>query len=520
MKTLFLTIISLLFFKVAFPQITFQKTYTGGNGSEGYSVQETTDEGYIIVGKASEVLTPWDEAIYVIKTDKKGDVIWSKFLGESYDVAYSVQQTSDEGFIIAGSTLNYGAGNWDVYLIKLDFDGNIAWTKTIGGNEDDRCYSIRQTGDGGFILVGTTSSFDVGYYDVYLIKTDSIGNTVWSKTFGGTGGDYAFSVQETRDNGFIITGNTQSFGPDLSTDVYLIKTDNLGNALWSKTYGSSNNDIGTTVTQTNDNGYIIVGSTEGFLSYPKSDFYVIKTDEVGNTLWSKTYGGESYDIATSVCQTVDGGFIISGNTNRNEDGVFNCYLIKTDAKGNVAWTNTFGRANYNFDGYKVQQTVDGGYIVAGTTYSYDEPSGVIYLVKTDALGNTGCNNEEVNTIVNNPETQEMNPNTQESTVTPSESMPVTISINGLDIPNTICYNELVVVNSLFVYPNPIENEIIVAGTGKNGELKIYTLSGQLVLHQETFVLETIVNTANLLTGFYLLNYQDADKKANIKLIKL
>ena len=326
---LFTFFILLSFYKVAIAQVTFQKTFYGEYGSEGYSVQQTSDEGYIIAGAATQYYASGIDDIYLIKTDKKGNVLWTKYYGGTdADVAYSVQQTTNDGYIIAGSTASFGAGSWDVYLIKTDENGNVIWSKTYGGTEDDRCYSACQTTDGGYILTGTTASFEAGYYDIYVIKTDDLGNIVWSKTFGGAGGDYSYSVQETTDGGFIITGDTQSFGPDSSTDVYLIKIDSEGNILWSRTFGGTTNDGGVSVCQTMDGGYIITGFTVGFLAYPKSDFYIIKTDNEGNISWSKTYGGARNDYASSIQQTLDGGYIISGNITLEIDGVYNGYLIK------------------------------------------------------------------------------------------------------------------------------------------------------------------------------------------------
>ena len=179
---------------------------------------------------------------------------WEKtFGGTGDDYGYSVQQTTDGGYIITGTTESFGNGGSDVYLIKTDVNGDSLWTKTFGGIDSDRGHSIQQTTDGGYIITGSTTSFGNGGFDVYLIKTDGSGNEQWTKTFGGTNGDEGFSVQQTTGGGYIITGYTVSFLG--SRDVYLIKTDGNGDSLWTKTFGGTDHTVGgRSVQQTTDGG--------------------------------------------------------------------------------------------------------------------------------------------------------------------------------------------------------------------------------------------------------------------------
>jgi len=241
------------------------------------------------------------------------DTLWTKtFGGADYDWGISVQETSDSGYIIAGMTLSFGAGSFDAYLIKTNATGETLWTKTYGGNNYDFAASVQQTSDGGYIIAGMTFSFGAGLNDVWLIKTDSFGDSLWARTFGGTSMDASYSVQQTIDGGYIIVGWTESFGRS-DQDVYLIKTDSSGNDVWAKTYGGSGNDQGFSVVQTSDSGYIIVGNTRSF-GPGDEDVYLLKTDKDGDLLWDKTYGGTNYDAAYSVKQTIDGGYIIAGYT--------------------------------------------------------------------------------------------------------------------------------------------------------------------------------------------------------------
>jgi len=313
-------------------------------------------------------------------------VQWQKtFGGSSYDEGCFVQQTKDGGYIIAGSTSSFGAGSNDVYLIKTDTNGILQWQKTFGGRSNDSGKSIQQTADGGYIITGETLSFGAGRSDVYLIKTDPNGNLQWQKTFGGGDWDDGYSVQQTADGGYIIAGGTWSFGEG-NWDVYLIKTDPNGNSQWQKTFGSRDADAGYSVQQTSDGGYIIAGSTLSF-GAGSCDGYLIKTDSNGNSQWQKTFGGSKRDYGLSIQQTADGGYIIAGGTNSFGAGEEDVYLIKTYPNGDRQWEKTFGGSKWE-RGDSVQQTSDGGYIISGTTRSFGAGSYDVYLIKTDPNGDS------------------------------------------------------------------------------------------------------------------------------------
>ena len=378
-KVLFCTLVSFLIILGSSHSFGYEwsKTFGGSSWDNGRSVQQTTDGGFIIAGYTAS-FGAGSEDVYLIKTDGYGNQQFSKtFGGSSDDYGYSVQQTTDGGFIIAGHTDSFGAGYKDVYLIKTDGYGNLQLSKTFGGSSYDYGNSVQQTTDGGFIIAGTTYSFGAGYSDVYLIKTDGYGNQQWSKTFGGSDSDWGYSVQQTTDGGFIIAGNTYSFGAG-SGDVYLIKTDAYGNQQWSKTFGGSSWDNGRSVQQTTDGGFIIAGITYSF-GAGYEDVYLIKTDGYGNLQWSKTFGGSSDDYGYSVQQTTDGGFIIAGITYSFGAGYEDVYLIKTDGYGNQQWSKTFGGSNDDY-GNSVQQTTDGGFIIAGYTDSFSAGSWDVYLI--------------------------------------------------------------------------------------------------------------------------------------------
>jgi uncharacterized protein YxeA len=312
-------------------------------------------------------------------TDDNPEAAWNKtFGGLNGDYGYSVQQTLDGGFIVTGTTASYGAGNNDVWLIKTDSSGNVSWNKTFGGSEADVGNSVQQTSDGGFIVTGTTASYGAGNNDVWLIKTDSSGNVSWNKTFGGSSGDYGNSVQQISDGGYIIAGQTYSYGAG-SGDVWLIKADSSGNQTWAKTFGGVKSDVGYSVQQSSDDGYIIAGRT-GSYGAGSTDVWLIKADSSGNQTWAKAFGGSGDDGGISVQQTSDGEYIVAGYTFSYGAGAYDVWLIKTDSSGNETWNKTFGGVISDV-GYSVQQTSDGGYIITGFTNSYGAGNGDVWLIR-------------------------------------------------------------------------------------------------------------------------------------------
>jgi len=292
---------------------------------------------------------------------------------------WSVQQTTDGGYIVVGGT--YSDTLYDIYLIKTDENGVTLWTKTYDGGGNDFGYSVQQTADGGYIITGNITLDTINNSDVSLIKTDEYGDTLWTRTYGGVGFDCGKSVQQTIDEGYIVTGITDLLIRN-GREIYLIKTDVNGDTLWTKTYGGEYSDSGYSVQQTTDGGYIITGSI-GISEY-SSDLYLIKTDGNGDTLWTKTYGENYWSGGHSVQQTTDGGYIITGADGTSTH--MNLYLIKTDGNGDTLWTKTHSVYNWT-NGWSGQQTADGGYIITGYTYSFDYDRDV-FLIKTDGNGDT------------------------------------------------------------------------------------------------------------------------------------
>lgn len=357
--------------------VTFGGTYI----DVGYDVQQTTDGGYIITGYTFSYGASGHN-VWLIKTDSSGNEQWNTtFGGSDDDEAESVRETTDGGYIIAGWTKSYGAGMKDLWLIKTDSLGNEQWNKVFGGEQDDGATSVQQTNDSGYIIAGYTSSSGAGSVDAWLIKTDSLGNPTWMKTYGGYYSDGAYSVEQTTDDGYILTGWTMSYGPGPLFNVWLVKTDSLGDQQWNKAFGEADVDQGRSVSQTTDGGYIIAGYTDSY-GAGLYDMLLIKTDASGNEQWMKTFGGTGRDYAYSVHQTYSGGYILAGYTLSYGAGSDDVWVVKTDSLGNKQWDETYGGTSSDV-GYAVQQTTDGGYIITGHTLSYGAGVHDVWLIKLE-----------------------------------------------------------------------------------------------------------------------------------------
>ena len=270
---------------------------------------------------------------FTLQTQGAQQVVWQKtFGGSDDDRARSVQETIDGGYIVAGYTWS-SSEREDVYILKLDANGNKLWEKTFGGSDNDGALFIQQTIDGGYIVAGYTKSYGSGWYNAYLLKLDGAGNKVWEKVFGGSSWDEARSIQQTNDGGYVVAGYTSSFGAG-SYDVYVLKLDTSGKEVWSKTFGGSSDDLAWSIQQTNDGGYIVAGYTKSF-GAGSEDVYILKLDANGNKLWEKTFGGSYDERAYCIQQTRDGGYIVAGYTSSFGVGNYDVYIIKMDANGNT-----------------------------------------------------------------------------------------------------------------------------------------------------------------------------------------
>ena len=450
------------------PEIEWQRklggrVYTGTTIEEFYTASLTSDGGYFLVGSAQysasgDFSSPHpgsngDPDIWVVKLNGAGVIQWERQLGGmGEDYGYSAQQTADGGYIILGSSRSSASGdvtdtNYGVYptrdlwVVKLDGSGTIQWQRLLGGTGTEVGRSVQQTTDGGYILLGYSSSSasgDVtginhdpaGYPDSdsdwWLVKLDATGTILWQKLLGGRDGgrgtEHGYSVQQTTDGGFILVGCTERADGDVVgtyngdySDYWVVKTDAAGTIEWQKLFGGDGYDVAFSVQQATDGGYILLGeSTSGpsgnvtgpfhgepdiYGDYP-ADCWVLKLDSTGAIQWQRLLGGSGVDYGYSVQQTEDGGYVLLGSscssdsgdvtgTNPSIDGAADFWVVKLNAGGSTQWQRLLGGGGYEF-GTAIRQTADGGYMVFGKSSTYDASGdvgggpGIHWLVKLKA----------------------------------------------------------------------------------------------------------------------------------------
>lgn len=376
-------------------QPNIQKAYGGTGWEDCTSIQQTNDSGYIMTG-VTYSFGQGGADVYVIKADSIGILQWSRtYGGTGGDEGHYIIQTNDGGYLIAGETMSFGNGG-DMMLIKIDNNGSIQWSKTYGHNiASDYAYCVKQTMDGGYVVTGSTGA----NVKLYLLKVDQNGVEQWSKVIGGSSNDRGYNVQQTDDGGYIIAGDTRNCGAGLS-DFYLVKTTATGNIEWTKSYGGNQTDKAHCVKPTSEGGYIVVGYTQSF-GAGSDDVYLIRTDSIGNMIWSKTFGSNGADQGYAVYETNDNGFVIGGYTAMGT-GWSSSYIFKTDMNGNHLWSKVFGGA-FGEGASSMCSTIDGGYALGGFTTTFGTGREV-YIVKTDSIGDSSCDQPPPPTTEGTPAT--------------------------------------------------------------------------------------------------------------------
>lgn len=352
----------------------WNRTYGGRYGDGAWSVQETNDGGYILVGHTATRGEGSD--LWLVRVDPDGNPLWSRIMGGSgEDVGYFVRETADSGYIIAGSTNSFGLGEERLWLIRMDGNGSLLWDKTFGGfvhSSGDGGWSVDETDDGGYIATGYTQSKSIGRKDLWLIRTDSNGNLLWDRCYGGADEDVGLSVLQSQDGGFIVAGRTASLGKR-GDDIWLLKTDDQGVMSWNVSYGGDKDDVAFQVAEL-ANGYALVGRSESGLEEEK--IILIRLDQLGRKIWERSYLGSS---GTSLQQTIDGGFVIGGRID-NADSGRDALIIKTNSAGLEEWRRVLGGKGDDLGSYAIQNR-QGDYILAGITSSFGSGSEDVWLVK-------------------------------------------------------------------------------------------------------------------------------------------
>ncbi len=358
-------------------QLLWSEHYGGQFDESGSSVTLTTDGGFIAIGSTFSY-GAGEHDIYVVRMDSLGIALWNRTYGGALtDYGYDIQQTSDGGFVMVGMTKSSGEPNGDVFLKKIDASGAEVWSKTFGGAKRDEGWSVRITSDGGFIVCGLTNSFGAGYSDMYLIRTDSLGNSLWSKTFGGAGGETGCAVRIATDGSFYSIGSTGSFGTGYSS-VYVVHVSAAGDSLWAKTYGNRA-DFGYSLEMTRDGGLSLVGSSQG-------DMYLVRTDATGFVMWQTTFGGSKDDRAYTVRETPDGGFLLGGVTESFGAGKIDIQVLRVDRSGWKIWAGTYGGGGSDYC-RSMSLINNRDVVVVGHTWSFSSGGSDMYVLKVqgDAL---------------------------------------------------------------------------------------------------------------------------------------
>lgn len=375
-----ITLTLTFFISQSYAQITFENFYGGPKTDSGRDIQLTSDGGYLIAG-ISNSFSAGDTDIYVLKINNAGAKEWDKTIGgKGTEEAFSMVSTSDGNFVIAGTTTSFGNGESDSYLIKIKPSGDTLWTRTYGSSGIDVAREIIETSDKGFIITGYT--FKNGNMDAFLTKTDMNGKEIWTQTYGTTSFDKGYSVKQTSDGGYILLGATLSVG---SGDCYLVKTKDNGDVIWTKTFGNPfAEEEGQSVQITLDGGYIFTADSQ--LDDTNFDIYTVRCDKDGIVIWEKTYGGDEKDVVKMISPAKDGNYILAGISRSfgwiNPD----MWLVKIDyMTGNLIWSHNYGKPNHEHC-YAIKQTSDG---IIAVGHSDNSGSYDVYVVKTNNNGTLG-----------------------------------------------------------------------------------------------------------------------------------
>jgi len=386
------------------PTIEWQVSLGGSLSDHAYSIEQTNDNGYIIAGVSHSVDGDISDNhggydCWIVKLDQFGEIQWCKsFGGNSTDAAHSIKQTNDDGFIFAGISNSIDGdvtgnhGDFDYWIVKIDSIGNIQWQKSLGGSASDYAESVYQTNDSGYIIAGSSESSDgdviasLGDSDYWVVKLNSLGEIEWQESLGGSSWDYARSIQQTTDEGYIIAGTSESIDGDVSGnhnsfDYWIVKINSAGDIQWQKSLGGSLGEHPYSVQQAIDGCYIVSGTTvsiDGDVTGNNGtkDFWVVKLDTIGEMIWEENYGGSLEDFSKSIQHTYDNGYVICGDSESYDMdvaenfGYSDYWIVKIDSCGNIQWEKSIGGSAGDVSN-SIIQTTDNGYVIAGTSNSSD-----------------------------------------------------------------------------------------------------------------------------------------------------
>ncbi len=368
-----LSLLTALFATTLFSQnlhIVWDKTYGADKEDKAYDVVAAGD-GTIAMAGVTRSFSLGKEDAYILKTDAGGKLLWERRIGgPRKDIAYGIDADAKGDLFVAGTSKSFSrAGDYDLYALKLSPEGKLLWGKSLGGAGKDYGYDVVATQDGGAVLVGKTKSFGHGHYDAYVVKLDRNGKVLWSKAFGGESDEEAHGVTELSDGSLVIVGGTESFGAG-DFDFYIVKLTAGGKKLWERYYGQKKADLFYAVTPAADGGFTAAGYTRSYHS-GKKDLTVMRCDKSGNPLWHKIVGRHEHEIAYGVVSTPDDGVVVAGSTKSKGHGKNDFYILAFDKNGSLTFDKTYG-GKKNDVAHGIDRTRSGAYVIAGESESFKE----------------------------------------------------------------------------------------------------------------------------------------------------
>lgn len=496
----------------------YQKSYGDVLIDDAQAITYTTDSGYCMVGgSGANALDSTDVTIY--RLNRFGDLLWSRKMGDPKDeFATDIKQTQDGGFIIVGSTYSspIDTAYSDVFAMKVDDQGFILWTQSYGGSDYDEAQSVLPTADGGFLIIGSTMSYGTVFKSALAIKIDANGVQQWANIYAMTNSNYFYRGIIASDNNYVLVGGTYNINGGTNFDHYVVKINPSGTLIWAKRYGTPGPDFAYDVAETNDHGYVVAGVTSTNTA-GGADQNIFKIDGVGNLIWTKNYGSPQYDRPSKILQDQNGNYFICGYTNisTTTTTINQMTLHKIDPAGNSLWVNRYGDISGTSEGLYMIPGIDGGIIMCGYSIAFSDPYGDAYVVKTDDNGASGCFQSALNFTQNNATFTDSSGSNVSAVIVDEYPLqpPGNYYVNQFA---QLCFFDnvaaLVSLNEINIFPNPATNQITIEKSGD--DIAVATISDNLGKVVKVIICssdQTTVRLDNISAGVYNLKIGEQSK---------
>jgi hypothetical protein len=529
-KFLLILLLSILINQKSNAQYNFQRVLGGPDHERAESIFSTFDNGFIVNG-ATFSYGAGDVDAMLIKTDNQGLTLWSKTYGTSdYDNSETAIEAFDHSIVCVGRTIVQSGGFTTATMFKTDSAGNLLWAKSYGGTLNDGLVQIIETADHGYAAIGVTETISSGSSDVLFIRTDVNGDTIFTRSYGTNEYEAGYNVIQLSDNGFLISGRQITFpGGNSEADGLLLRTDSSGNLLWTKMYGDSLWEELIDVKQTPDSGFIAAGSTVTF-GAGSYDILLMKTDGNGDVEWSKTFGGAKTDAAYAIDVNPDSSFILSGYTeslgygHRGDDSS-NIYLMKTSYTGDLVWMEVYGDGLQD-ESFRFAKAPDGGYVIPGftTNYIFNDSSNMIFI-KTDSAGLSGCHESSVQPIDSVISMPYQSVSFNQLSGISFSPFTLTENLAAINNDNACLFSEIKSVSGddyeIEISPNPFNQQLQIKfknDLASGSVLNIYDVYGKLLKTVNVDFSNLTMDTGFLKSGIYFFTLRDSNERRITKLL--